>query len=389
MASIRSGSIMAKLVYRRVVSSILLALALTFAAPSGAHEVRPAIADLTLEGSTARIQVTLALEALVAGVDLQGLSDTDESPNAARYDRLRALPPADLRAALDEAWPDIRDGFVFEVDGARLVPQIVETDIPPVGNAELPRDSVLTIAADLPPGDAPLQVGWIAEYGPLVVRQQGAGDGEGYSGYLTGGQLSDPIPRDGVADVGLLAAFGSYVLIGYEHIVPKGLDHILFVLGLFFFSLQLRPLVLQITAFTAAHTVTLALATLGYVTISPAIVEPLIAASIVYVAVENVLVTRMHWWRTAIVFGFGLLHGLGFASVLGDIGLNPARFVTGLIGFNVGVELGQLSVILLAWITLAYWFGNKPWWRSRIAVPASLAIAAVAAYWFVERTFLA
>ncbi|MFN3144234.1 MAG: HupE/UreJ family protein [Paracoccaceae bacterium] len=175
------------------------------------------------------------------------------------------------------------------------------------------------------------------------------------------------------------------MLIGFDHIVPKGLDHILFVLGLFFFSLKLRPLLYQVSAFTVAHTVTLALAILGLVRVPAAIVEPLIAASIAWIAVENILFREMKPWRTAVVFGFGLLHGLGFASVLSDIGLNPARFVTGLIGFNVGVELGQIAVLAMAWGMLGIWFGKKPWWRARVAVPASLVIAATGAYWFVER----
>jgi hypothetical protein len=174
-------------------------------------------------------------------------------------------------------------------------------------------------------------------------------------------------------------------VIGFEHILPKGLDHILFVLGLFFLSLNWRPLLFQVTAFTLAHTVTLALGMLGILRLSPGIVEPLIAASIVYVGVENILMRGLSPWRPAIVFAFGLLHGLGFASVLGEIGLESGRFVSGLIGFNIGVELGQLSVIAIAFVLLALPFGRKPWWRNRIAIPASAVIAAIGAYWFFER----
>jgi len=166
------------------------------------------------------------------------------------------------------------------------------------------------------------------------------------------------------------------------------LDHILFVLGLFFLSTRLAPLLWQVTAFTAAHTVTLALGMLGYVTVPASIVEPLIAASIVYAGVENVLSRGLSPWRPAVVFVFGLLHGLGFASVLGDIGLNPSQFVTGLIGFNVGVELGQLTVLALAFLAVGLWFRNKPWYRARISNPASIAIALVGAFWVVERTLL-
>ena len=176
---------------------------------------------------------------------------------------------------------------------------------------------------------------------------------------------------------------------GFEHIIPLGADHILFVLGLFFFSLHLGPLLWQVTAFTLAHTATLALATLGVVSVSPAVVEPLIALSIAYVGVENVLRPRLGWWRPGVVFGFGLLHGLGFASVLSDVGGETGNLVARLLGFNLGVELGQLAVIALAFVALALPFGRKPWWRSHIAVPASLAIAAVGAWWTVERTVLA
>src|SRR5690606_21600571 len=123
--------------------------------------------------------------------------------------------------------------------------------------------------------------------------------------YLTGGQTSEPLPRTGAATQTGLNAFGNYIRIGFAHIVPKGLDHILFVLGLFFFSMRMRPLLTQVTAFTLAHTVTLALATLKIVSVPPQIVEPLIAASIAWVAVENILWQKLTPWRTLVVFGFG------------------------------------------------------------------------------------
>jgi len=143
--------------------------------------------------------------------------------------------------------------------------------------------------------------------------------------------------------------------------------------------------VFQVTAFTLAHTVTLALASLKIVNLPSSIVEPLIAASIVYVAVENVLNIRLPVWRMAVVFAFGLLHGLGFAAVLGDVGLDSTRFALGLIGFNIGVEFGQLAVILAAFLLVGLPFRNKPWYRARIATPCSIAIALVGAFWFFER----
>ena len=276
---------------------------------------------------------------------------------------------------------------MLEVEGERVLAEISDLRVPAVGNVDLPRDSTLVLTATLPDGDSPVRIGWAEELGPLIVRQTGEGENL-YSGYLTKGALSDPLPRAGVAKIGALDHFGRYVVLGFEHILPKGLDHILFVLGLFFFALKFRPLLIQVTAFTLAHTVTLAMATMGVVTVSPAIVEPLIAASITYVAIENVLRPKLGWWRTAVVFGFGLLHGLGFASVLGEIGLEPARFISGLIAFNIGVEIGQLTVIALAYLLVGFWFGKRPWYRPVIAVPASCAIALVGAWWVVERTLI-
>jgi hydrogenase/urease accessory protein HupE len=177
----------------------------------------------------------------------------------------------------------------------------------------------------------------------------------------------------------------TYLKLGYTHIVPKGTDHILFVLGIFLLSIRLKPILMQVTAFTVAHTITLALTIYGVVSLSPRIVEPLIALSIVYVAVENVVTPKLSPWRVALVFGFGLLHGMGFAGVLSELGLPRREFLPALLCFNAGVELGQLSVIAIAFLLIGLPFRNKPWYRRRIVIPASLVIAAIGLFWFVER----
>ena len=171
---------------------------------------------------------------------------------------------------------------------------------------------------------------------------------------------------------------------GIEHIIPKGTDHILFVLGLFFSSLILRPLLWQVTAFTVAHTITLALAALNVIQIPATIVEPIIALSIAWIAVENCIFKRPGKWRPFIVFGFGLLHGLGFAAVLNDYGLPEGNFISSLLAFNIGVELGQLLVLIAA-LALVWLIRRKSWYRKRIQIPASLIIALVGIFWFVER----
>lgn len=178
-----------------------------------------------------------------------------------------------------------------------------------------------------------------------------------------------------------------YLRLGYEHILPLGLDHILFVLSLFLLSSKLKPLLWQATAFTVAHSITLGLAMYNVITPSPNIVEPIIALSIMYVALENIFFPKLKPSRIGIVFLFGLVHGMGFANALGDLGLPQNSFLTSLLMFNVGVELGQITVILAAFFLLGKWFGQKPYYRKAIVIPVSIAIAIIAAYWTVQRIF--
>ena len=177
----------------------------------------------------------------------------------------------------------------------------------------------------------------------------------------------------------------TYFQLGFTHILPKGTDHILFVLGIFLLSTRQKPVLLQVTAFTVAHTITLALTIYGVVSLTRSIVEPLIAISIVYVAVENITTTELKPSRVALVFAFGLLHGMGFAGVLTELGLPRSEFLPALLSFNVGVEAGQLTVIGIALVLFGLPFREKPWYRSWIVVPASVAIAAVGFYWAVQR----
>lgn len=178
--------------------------------------------------------------------------------------------------------------------------------------------------------------------------------------------------------------FWKFFRVGYEHILPKGLDHILFVVGLFLLAARMKPLLWQVTAFTLAHTLTLGLSVYGLVSLSSAIVEPLIALSIAAIAIENVFTDRIHKWRPFVVFGFGLLHGLGFAGVLNEVGLPEGDLLKALFGFNVGVELGQLSVIALCLLSIG-WFRNCAWYRKNLTVPLSIMIGVVGVYWFFAR----
>lgn len=414
-----------------------------------AHEVLPSIADMTQEGDTLTFDVRLNLESFIAGIDMTAVSDTAVAPEAATYDALRAMDPAALDARFRAFWPQMAQAMTITADGLSVTPELTSVAVGPLGDIEVTRPSEISFAATLPSDAKTVQIGWTPEFGVLVLRQIGVD--APYDGYLEAGAISDPITLAGGDQATGWETFVRYIPIGFDHIVPKGLDHILFVLGLFFLSAHMRPLILQVSLFTLAHTITLAAAALGIVSIPSSIVEPLIAASIVYVAVENIFLNHLSRWRPFIVFGFGLLHGLGFASVLAEFGLPEGAFVPALIGFNVGVEVGQLAVIavmfLCVWQALRVDRGENeaaqgfalygvlaaaaaaliwlnpdmisaaiegPTWlfagpllaifllctgsiqfrdhvaayRKLVAVPASAAIAVVGAYWFIERVFL-
>jgi hypothetical protein len=224
----------------------------------------------------------------------------------------------------------------------------------------------------------------------LTVERPGA---EPYSEPVEPGHFSTPLPirlsgsAVASADLAVSNRFGAglkYLALGFEHILPRGPDHVLFVLGLFLLSSRARPLLWQVTAFTVAHSITLGLSLYGLVRLPTIIVEPLIAMSIAFVAVENLFTSELKPWRPFVVFGFGLVHGLGFAGVLTDMGLPRNQFATALVTFNVGVELGQLAVIGLAFAAVG-WLRRCAWYRRGIVFPASTAIAAIALVWTVQR----
>jgi hypothetical protein len=178
-----------------------------------------------------------------------------------------------------------------------------------------------------------------------------------------------------------------YLKLGFTHILPLGFDHILFILSLYLLSPKLKPVLLQATAFTIAHSITLGLSMYKIILPIPAIVEPIIAISIAYVALENIFSPKLKKSRLAVVFIFGLIHGMGFASALRELGLPQNAYLSSVILFNVGVELGQVFVILSAYFLFGKWFGNKSWYRQRIVIPLSVIIALTAIYWTVERLF--
>ncbi|WP_281992137.1 HupE/UreJ family protein [Sulfitobacter geojensis] len=390
-----------KTAYKLVVLTGLSMLGFLFSADARAHEVEPTIGDLTVAQGQAELVLRINLEAFIAGIDLDAVSDTNDAENAAGYDTLRVMSGEDIRArtpALLDMWNDLP---LVSVDGEPVELESQSIRIPDDVDIELSRVSEWVLSGAVAQDAQNVTVSWPDGAGAMVLRQQGVE--APFTGYLAGGETSSEISLAGGDAMTASQALISYIPVGFDHILPQGLDHILFVLGLFLLSTRWGPLLWQVTAFTLAHTVTLALGATGLVSIPGSIVEPLIAASIVYVAVENIFMRGLSKWRPLIVFGFGLLHGLGFASVLGEFGLPDGQFIPALIGFNVGVELGQLTVIALAalliWLSVratevAKIDGEEGAVRSypvmfrAVSVTGSLLIAIIGAWWVIERVFL-
>jgi len=353
---------------------------------ASAHEIRPAVVTATFARDGGYdIELVVNMEAALAGVSPVH-KDTDESPNAQTYNALRALPAAALDARIREFAPTYLAGLRVEFDGVRVTPTLAAVDVPAPGDLAVSRLTRLQLRGAVPPGAQRFRWAYPAQYGSSVIRLRREGDADVVAYWLKDGAVSEPFPLAGEISAKTRAQVaGEYTALGFTHILPKGLDHILFVLGLFLLSTRIKPLLVQVTSFTLAHSITLGLTIYGVFSLSPAIVEPLISASIVYVAVENVATGELKPWRPFVVFGFGLLHGMGFAGVLQEIGLPRAEFLPALVTFNLGVELGQLAVITLAFVLVGVWGRRKPWYRARVVIPMSLAIAAIGCYWTIER----
>lgn len=216
----------------------------------------------------------------------------------------------------------------------------------------------------------------------LVVKLPGGGDSGNYLTVAPGAE-AQLVSGSSAASVESRHPVSVAFTQGVLHVVPQGLDHILFVLGIFFLQRRWRPLLLQSLAFTAAHTLTLGLASAGWVNVPGSIVEPLIALSISALAIENLFVSEARPWRLFLVFAFGLVHGLGFAGVLSTWIRPGDGFFASLLSANLGVEVAQVGILLAAWLLTMGWSGRPVWSHFRRWSCVALALAGL--FWFVER----
>ena len=377
--------------------SICLLLILT-AHSSFADIVKPALIEVSVNtNGSYRIEIRASIEALLTGINSR-YKNTRDAPNAQAYDDLRVLPAQQLRQAFRPFEKDFLQEAKIFFDGEQGEFHISSVSIPEPGYVKVPRISVIVLEGEVPTTAQSLTWYYPVRFGDNAVRVRQVDEANEkwhWSSWqwLKKDQLSEPFSLTEVfTRQTVLQVVSVYLVSGFEHILPKGLDHILFILGIFLLSTRMRPLLWQVTMFTIAHTITLGLSMNGFINLPANIVEPLIALSIAFIGVENIVTPKLHKSRLFIVFIFGLLHGMGFASVLADFGMPENDFAVALISFNIGVEIAQVAIIMMAYLILGYWLRSKlaseQLYRNFVIIPCSLAIALVGLYWTYDRIVL-
>lgn len=366
--------------------------------PVIADIVKPALVEISVKtDGTYQIEIRASIEALLTGINAR-YKNTKDSPNAQAYDDYRVLKPEQLRQAFGPFEKDFLQEIKLVIDGQKAEPRITRVTIPEPGYVKVPRISLIIVAGEIPTSAQSISWYYPSRFGDNAVRVRQVDEvNEKWHWsswqWLRNDQMSEPFSLTEVfTQQTTFEVISTYLISGFEHILPKGLDHILFILGIFLLSIRMRPLLWQVTMFTVAHTITLGLSMNGLISLPANIVEPLIALSIAFIGIENIVTPKLHKSRLFIVFIFGLLHGMGFASVLSDFGMPKNDFAIALISFNVGVEIAQVAIILLAYLVLGYWFrrrlANEQQYRQIVVIPGSLFIALIGLYWTYDRIVL-
>ena len=371
----------------------LFLIVISLGLPAYSDVVKPALVEISVfSDGRVGIEIRTSIEALLTGIDGR-YQNTQDAPNSEKYDALRMLGSDELREQFTPFHTTLVGGVNLLADGVSIPLQMGVIDIAPPGYTKVPRASVIRLVGTVPGGSTSLRWYYPPRFGDQAVRVRQVDEERGeyhWSSYqwIKDDKLSEPFSLTEVfAKPTFWSVGSSYLNAGFLHIVPKGLDHVLFILGVFLITMRLRPLLIQITMFTVAHSLTLSLGVLGYVNIPPQVVEPLIALSIAYVAFENLASDRLSRFRLPVIFGFGLLHGLGFASVLAEFGLPEGLYFAALFWFNVGVEFAQIGLLVAAYLGITVWFSCPEAYRRYVVLPGSLVIGGVGTYWMAERIF--
>ena len=344
-------------------------------AAARAHELGTTrVSVLFREGQTYNVEIVTDAAALVEKLE----ASSGQSPSA-------GSDPDRLQFRLAHFDEKFRQRVKLTFDASEVGPAIAYAVSPGTDASSAPM-ATIRLTGRIPPGAGRFTWSYAWTFASYAVTVRTSAAQNPTTEWLEGGQRSAPFALTSPAPpVDRLGTAWRYLTLGFTHIVPKGLDHMLFVLGIYLLSGRARSVLWQVSAFTVAHSITLGLSMYGIVAVAPRIVEPLIALSIAYVAIENVFLSELKSWRVGLVFGFGLLHGMGFAGALKELGLPRSEFVTALVTFNIGVEAGQLAVIGAAFALVGWYCADRTWYRRRIVVPTSLLIACTAVYWTIQR----
>ena len=352
--------------FRRItIGAVGLPIVAIFAgAQLSAHPL--ATTTVSVAVSAGQVDVTIVAEADPMLMKLEALAGAEpDVAKVSRFERLNAVRQALLARV------------AVALDGERVPLQWRD--------AVIDNGSTVTIRLAGRGSPSAHLATWAASfvYGSYPVGfHVGGSNGESIQ-WLQANETSAPVALAGAQ--GFARTVSRALWLGLTHIVPNGVDHILFVLGLLFLSMRTRQVLLQVTAFTLAHSITLGLTLYGVISLRSSIVEPLIALSVAYVGIENLMTTDLKPWRVAIVFAFGLLHGMGFADALANLHLARSQFLTTLVSFNVGVESGQLLVIGVAAAALFAATRARDGWRRPITRLASAGIGLTGFVWTVQR----
>ena len=351
-----------------------------------AHEIKPAIVEFNKVKNQINIVLKFNAEAFLANIDASDYKETINFSNSIKYSELRLLPGEILKEKVFESRDQIINSIFIKTSKKQLNLKLVEIDVLEEKNIEKVRFTKVYLKTEIKFIETPITFSTKKIFGPLIFKNFSNIDKDTdkpQSQWLKPGNQTSKLGslqvKNNTTNFSILGIWN-----GILQIILYGFDHILFILGLFFFSHKLKPLLIQVTTFTIAHSITLIFGGLGYITISPLIIEVIIAASIIWIGFENLFRKKMKVSRLGVIFTFGLIHGLGFASMFKPKGLEGTDYYLNLLSFNIGIELGQL-ITLLPLIILIPLFNRLSWYRILIAMPASIIIALFGVEMFIDR----
>ena len=368
---------------------VILALFLNIcSAPSNSHEIKPSIGDFTYDDNYLNFKIRLNAELILSNIDASKITNTDSSSLSKIYDKFRVLESKNLEQIFQNSWDEISSNIDIKINNETKQINLIKIQVENIKNLEISRDTNVYFRVLLDNNSEQFTFRWVKNYGPIILRENNndKSENELVTEYLQSGSESNQISFKENNFSNTFNSFSKFFVLGIQHIIPKGLDHILFIFGLFLFSLSLKKLITQITIFTIAHSITLVFVSLSLMRINPQIVEPIIALSIVYVGLENIFKNYIkEYLRYVIILIFGLLHGLGFALVLSDIGYRSNDLFINLISFNIGIEVAQISIVLILYLLITINFAKNKNYRTFFQIPSSMLISSIGLYWFFER----